>query len=511
MSDHGDDGSTADSAGGPPGSVQPTSLLRRVSFWLAPSLALCAFLLAFIPESPPIPRDPLIVLGVTFWMAIWWLSETVPIGATSMIPMAVFPLLGVTPAKEIVRPYMNPFIVLLMAGFMAALAIERWNLHRRLALGVLVRVGTSPRGLLAGMMIATAICSMWISNTASTLIMLPIAMALLSRLDEGATTPAARAGVVRFGTVLFLGVAYSASIGGIGTPIGTPPNLIFMSVYKGQFGIEPSFVDWLGWGLPVVVIGLPIVFVMLAYGRRPLPTSLGSNNADHLRSELRGLGRMSADERAVAGIFLGMVVLWVTRQIRVGEELVGWAPWLGIEKYVHDSTVAVVGVLLMFAWPSRTKRGDRLLDWDTAKRIPWDVVLLFGGGVALAVAFKDSGLSELISQQLTGLSELHEVWMILIIALTVTFLTEVTSNTATTTLLMPVLATFAAASGLAPEKVMLPAAISASCAFMLPVATAPNAIVYGSGRVSIRDMAREGFRLNLVMALVVTTLAWLVF
>jgi sodium-dependent dicarboxylate transporter 2/3/5 len=403
-------------------------------------------------------------------------------------------------------------VVLLMAGFMAALAIERWNLHRRLALTILVALGTSPRRLIFGMMVATAICSMWISNTASTLIMLPIGLAIVTKLEsESSDDPANAAAVANFGTVLFLAIAYAASVGGLGTPVGTPPNMIFMAQYAKTFGTEPSFLDWMGYGLPCVIIGIPLLYLYLTRLGGKLPAQLPGGSRAMIRDELKALGPMTKDEKAVAIVFGMMVLLWVTRAIKVDDEVYGWASALGIASYVHDSTVAVAGAIVLFAFPSRTLPGERLLDWATAKRIPWDVVLLFGGGIALAVAFKDSGLSKTVSGALTGLAAVPVPVMILTIALVVTFLTEVTSNTATTNILMPILAAFAFTDGLDPVHVMLPAVLSASCAFMLPVATAPNAIVYGTGRIPISAMAKRGFLINLGGAVIITLLVWLVF
>ena len=486
------------------------SPVLRAAFWLGPTLGLLGIALA--ADGQPIGSlSPVAiqVAGIAAWMAVWWISEVVPVAATSLIPMAAFPLLGVLPMKAAAEPYMSPFIVLLMTGFMAALAIERWNLHRRLALNVLLRVGTSPARLLLGMMIATALCSAWISNTASTLIMLPIGLALLNRGEEtlGPDDPQLR----RFGLVLFLGIAYAASIGGLATPIGSPPNLIFLENYNTIRGAEAiGFADWMAFGVPTVVVLVPLVWLYLAYGVGKLPRALPLGSHELLTSERRRLGSMTRDELMVAVVFGVMALLWVTRKIDLGEgHIVGWAPALGLTKLVDDATVAVAGVLVLFALPSQTEPGERLLDWATAKNIPWDVVLLFGGGIALAAGFKSSGLSGAIASGLAGLGEWPLPLVILSISLVVTFLTEVTSNTATANILMPVLAAFATTSDLSATKVMIPAAIACSCAFMLPVATAPNALVYGTGKVPIPAMARTGFAINIGAALLVSVYAWL--
>ncbi|MGM0577209.1 MAG: SLC13 family permease [Myxococcota bacterium] len=479
----------------------------RAAFAAGPLLGVLGAVLAATDTAPAgWSPESLEVAGVAAWMAVWWVSEAVPVAATSLLPLALFPLLGVAPMGDVAQPYMHPFIVLLMAGFMAALAIERWSLHRRLALGILIRVGTSPRRLVLGMMIACAGCSMWISNTATALMLLPIGMALVSQARErlGRDDPGLRA----FASALFLGIAYSASVGGLGTPIGTPPNLIFLGVYEESFPERDpiGFLSWMRFAIPLVVVMLAILWVYLTRVARPVPKDLPMGSREVLREELDAMGPMDADQRAVGGVFLAMALLWVTRRVVVDGDVVGWAPAFGLDDLVNDATVAVVGALVLFAWPSRTDPGERLLDWETARDIPWAVVLLFGGGMSLAHGFQASGLSEGIAAALGDLSGLPTAAMVAVIALAVTFLTEVTSNTATTTVLLPVLAAFSTAAGLAPEVVMIPAVLAASCAFMLPVATPPNAIVYGSGAVEMREMARAGFAVNLVGTAVIT--AW---
>lgn len=450
-------------------------------------------------------EEAMLVGGLTLWMGTWWIFEALPLGATALLPLAVLPLFGVMNVKLVARPYMHPFILLLMAGFISALAIERWGLHKRVALNILTRSTGGPSGLILGMMVTTAVCSMWISNTATTLMLLPIALALVHRAEQeaGPDDP----GVGAFALAMFLGIAYSASVGGLATPIGTPPNLVFLGVYHETFPERPpiTFGDWMLMAGPLVIVLIPLFWFMLTRLLSRVPDELPVAAKPILVAELDALGTMSRDERRVGLVFVSMALLWITRKITVGGgEVIGWAPALGIDKFVDDSTVAVTGALVLFAWPSHTKPGERLMDWATAKRIPWEVVLLFGGGIALADAFKSSGLSTAIAQSLTDLAGLPAIALIAIIALAVTFLTEVTSNTATSTILMPVLAAFAVAADLAPEMVMIPAVLSASCAFMLPVATAPNAIVYGSGKVPIRAMVRTGVWLNLVGALAIT-------
>lgn len=449
------------------------------------------------------------MIGVTFWVALWWIAECMPIAATSLLPVLLLPAAGVLSAGAVAGSYMDRFILLMMAGFMAALAIERAGLHRRIALAILLRIGTSPRRLVLGMLVATAVMSMWIANTAATLIMLPIGMALITRLvPEAARGERAFSG---FAAALIVAIAYGASIGGIATPLGTPPNLIYLGAVEKAFGSAPGFLEWMGFAGPIAVVMIALAHVYFARVVG-VPRALGQGGErEVLLAERAALGPMRRDEKRVAAIFGLMIVLWVTRQIDLAPgEAIGWAPLLGLDKLVDDSTVAVLGATLLFVWPSE-RAGERLLDWPTARTIPWEVVLLFGGGLALAKGFERSGLSAAIAQGLAGLEGVPPVVLMLVICLVVTFLTEVTSNTAVTTLLMPLLAPFAETMGGGPELVMLPAALSASFAFMLPVATPPNAVVYGTGRITVAFMARTGLWLNLGGALVVTSILSLFF
>ncbi|MEM7053882.1 MAG: SLC13 family permease, partial [Pseudomonadota bacterium] len=425
--------------------------------------------------------------AVTLWCAIWWLSEAVPIPVTSLLPLSVLPLLGALTPSEVAQSYGSPLILLLLGGFMLSGALARSGAHKRLAMNMIrlcSRLGT--RGLVLGFMLAAAGLSMWISNTATTLMLLPVALAVLE--DERfrkLTVP------------LLLGTAYAASIGGTATPIGTPPNLIYLQVSADQFGTAPSFPLWMSWGLPVVLLMLPLVFFWLTRavkpGRMPAIESPGPWRTAEIR---------------VLIIFGITALLWMTRSAPFG----GWQEALNLPM-ANDAAVAMLAVVLLCMIPSGNDhepgqsshhRSVRLLDWETAGNIPWGVLLLFAGGITLARAFMETGLSDSLAGHLTILAGMPTWLMVLCICLSVTFLTEVTSNTATTSLLMPVLASTAIATDLPPELLMVPAAISASFAFMLPVATAPNAVIYGSGKIPIRVMAREGFMLNLIGAVVIT-------
>jgi len=416
------------------------------------------------------------VAAVTTWCALWWLTEPVPIAVTSLLPMALLPLAGALTPDQVAASYGSPLILLLLGGFMLSGALARSGGHRRLAMAMIrACAGLGRRGLVLGFMLAAASLSMWISNTATTLMLLPVALAVLEdpRL-KSLTLP------------LLLGTAYAASLGGTGTPIGTPPNLIYMQVAADQFGSRTSFPLWMSWGVPVVVLVLPLMFVWLT--RRVAPGPLPALEVPRSWS--------TAEKRVM--LLLGAVaLLWMTRTAPLG----GWQTWFDLPG-ANDAAVALLAVVAACAIPDG--RGSRLLDWDTAGNIPWGVLLLFAGGITIARGFVETGLSDALAAQLTVLADLPPWLMVLAICLGVTFLTEMTSNTATTSLLMPVLAATALAAGIRPELLMVPAAISASCAFMLPVATAPNAVIYGSGRVTIREMAREGLVVNLIAAGIIT-------
>ncbi len=451
----------------------------RAAFLLAlgPVLATVTLILCLSQTSMDMAASA--TAAVTVWCAAWWLTEPVPIPVTSLLPMALLPLAGALTPTQVAESYGSPLILLLMGGFMLSGALARSGAHRRLALAMIrtcARLGQ--RGLVLGFMLAAAFLSMWISNTATTLMLLPVALAVLAEERfRHLTVP------------LLLGTAYSASLGGTGTPIGTPPNLIYMQVSADQFGTVTSFPLWMSWGVPVVALFLPLMFLWLTRNveRGPLPTMEQS-------------GAWRPAEVRVLVVFGITATLWMTRTAPFG----GWQDWLNLP-LANDAAVAMLAVVALCMIPNGDNKSPaRLLDWETAGNIPWGVLILFAGGITIARAFIETGLSETLATHLTVLAGLPTWLMILSICLGVTFLTEMTSNTATTSLLMPVLAATAVAADIQPELLMIPAAISASCAFMLPVATAPNAVIYGSGKISVKRMAGEGFVLNLIGAVVIT-------
>ncbi|GAB3015350.1 SLC13 family permease [Bowmanella dokdonensis] len=417
--------------------------------------------------------------SITLLTAFYWITEALPIPATSLIPFAAFPLTGVLTHAQAASSLGSHVILLLMGAFMLSKALEKSNVHSRFAFYMVRLTGAhSARRLVLGFMLTAALLSMWVSNTATTLMLLPIALAVIQRVEDP-----------RLAAAVLLGIAYSASLGGVGTPIGTPPNIIFMSVYQQMEGKQISFLHWMQFGLPIVLIAIPLMALWLTRGLGRL---------DNLQMPACGLWQSS--ERRVLLVFGLVALAWIFRPY--------WTEWVGLES-VGDSTIALAGVVAMFLTPSGQGK-EKLLDWPTANDIPWGMLLLFAGGICVAKAFDASGLSGAMGNWLAGLSSLPVFVLILSLCLFVTFLTEITSNTATATLLMPILATAGVAAGVDPKLLMIPAAISASCAFMLPVATAPNAIVYSTNKVSIRTMAREGLVLNLLVAVVVSLVVYLV-
>ena len=419
--------------------------------------------------------------AVTTLCACWWVTEAIPIPATSMIPFAALPLGNVLSHKEVANAYGHTLILLLLGGFVLSLAMERSGAHRRLALGMVRMAGQdSNKRLVLGFMVATAVLSMWISNTATTLMMLPVALAIIDQAEDKALA-----------VPLLLGIAYAANVGGIGTPVGTPPNVVFMGIYAEATGREVGFLEWMVIGVPVVICMLPIIWIHLT---RRLS---GGGGLD-----LPEPGPWRLEERRVLVVFGLTALAWITRSEPFG----GWSALLDIQG-AGDSTVAMAAAVSLFLVSDG--KGGRLMDWETAQALPWGLLILFGGGLAIASAFGASGLSQALGEALSALASWPALAMTLAICLAVTFLTEITSNTATTTLLMPILAAAGVAAGMEPALLMAPAAISASCAFMLPVATAPNAIVFGAGKFNTATMARTGFALNLAGAGVITGLALL--
>lgn len=483
------------------GTIISDSLRHRIGFVLGPLLALILLLFFDLkPGQPEVTR----AAAISILMAVWWITEAIPIPATALLPVALFPLFGIMNGREVAAAYFNNVIFLFIGGFIMALAMERWNLHRRIALHTILLIGASPKRVILGFMLATAFLSMWISNTATTMMMVPIAMAVILKLHEN--DPEHKSDY--FSTGLLIGIAYAASIGGIATLIGTPPNLAFVKIFETTYPAAPSisFAQWIAFGTPFAVFFLMLTWLLVTFVFVKRKTAQRVNR-QIFRDELKQLGRMSFEEKAVLVLFLIMCVAWLTRrEIAFGSfSIPGWSSLLPEASFIDDGTVAIAVSLLLFLIPSRTVTGQRLMNWKTAVKLRWGIVILFGGGFALAAGFKSSGLSHWVTDQLAVLAGVSPVVMVGSVSATLTFLTELTSNTATTQIVLPLLGSLAEAVKMNPLLLMIPATLSASCAFMLPVATPPNAIIFGTGEVRMVDMVRIGIFLNLIGVIAITT------
>ncbi len=472
--------------------------------WLAlaagPSLAVLVFTLLGGDEAT-LTASGRATTAVAAWMACWWLTEAVPLAATALLPLAAFPLLGIASIDETAAPYANSLIFLFMGGFILGLGMQRSGFHRRIALVVLRASGNETRRLVGGFMLVTALLSMWISNTATVIMLLPIASSLIATVvDKRAEDAVNDEPLSHLGTALMLGIAYSASIGGVATLIGTPPNLILAAFLRERYGIEVDMVRWLAIGLPFTVVMLPLAWLYLTrVAHRRMATHLpGSRKL--FTEQLRGLGPLSRAEWVVMVIFACAITGWVLRTQIVAVT--------GL-KDLSDAVIAMIAALALFAIPISAKPLKFAMNWPTAKKLPWEILILFGGGLTLAAAVSRHGVDAWIASAVDPLAGAPIALVALAVASLVVFLTEITSNTAVTATLLPVLAASAVALGVPPGPLLVAAALSASCAFMLPVATPSNAIVFASGYVTIARMARAGFALNLMSIIFVTLLVTL--
>ena len=429
-------------------------------------------------------------------MAIWWITEAVPVYATGLLPLALFPLLGILDMKAAAAPYANPLIFLFLGGFMIALAMQRWGLHRRIALSVLGVTGTRARNLIAGFMLATGFLSMWVSNTATTMMMLPIALSVLTLLN---TAEGEHQHLPGFNTALLLSVAYGASIGGLATLIGTPPNALLAAYFLETYGVVISFVKWMAIGAPLALVLLALCWFLISRVLYPLPNVEIAGVTNLIESERDAMGPISRGEAVVLVAFIAAASLWILRPM-----IDDWVPQITLT----DPGIAMSIALLLFVIPVDFSRGEYVLNWEWAQRVPWGILLLFGGGLSLAAAATQSGFSHWVGDSMGAWSGMP-LWLIIFgMVSIVIFLTEVTSNTATTATLIPLLAGVSVAMGQNPLLICIPTALAASCAFMLPPATPPNAIIFGSGQVTIPQMARAGLALNLLCIFLLTGLGY---
>jgi len=480
------------------------SKIKLAALVIAPLLSVSLILFGNLdPENPAITYT----MAIALLMAIWWITEAIPLAATALLPVALFPLFGVVDGKTISTMYFNYLIFLFLGGFLMALAMERWDLHRRIAIKVLMFFGISPGRILMGFMVATAFLSMWMSNTATTMLMIPIALSIIYKLEE--IVGKAKLGSYSIG--LLLGIAYAASIGGIATLVGTPPNLSFARIANIIFPNMPeiSFANWLIFAIWITALIFILAWVLLYLMYRPKQPWQGVNRAE-FKKEYQLLGKAKAEEKIIFVLFVIMALLWVFKAgFQIGfVHIPGWSELFDNPEYINDGTVAIAVASLLFIIPSKTNKGERLMNWETANRLPWHIVLLFGGGFALAKGFVVSGLSLWFGEQLSGLGGTDPMILTAGIVTLMSFLTELTSNVASTEMILPILAGIAVSIKVNPLLLMIPATLAASLAFMLPVATPPNAIIFGTGRLQIIDMVKTGFLLNLAGIIVVTLVTY---
>ena len=465
---------------------------KRIGLFLGPLL----FIITFLFFNPNGLNDPSkAVLASTLWIAVWWITEALPIAVTALLPIVLFPLTGGMELSATSGAYGHKFIFLIMGGFIIAIAIEKWNLHKRIALNIIYFIGTDIKKIILGFMVATAFLSMWISNTATSVMMLPIGIVIIKQLREHPSSD--RNENLNFGKALMLSIAYSASIGGIATLIGTPPNMVMAGIIAQTYDYEISFLEWFIFGFPLMIILLFVCWIYLthwAFSFKQKKFPGGREEISRLRNEL---GKISYEQKVVAFVFASAGICWISRSFILQN----------IFPTIDDTIIAIFFALLLFTLNSKTK-GEKILKWDEAVKMPWGILILYGGGMSLAKAFESSGLAIWIGNQLSVLGSFDLIVLLILLVATINFLTEVTSNLATTAMLLPVLAPIALEFDLHPFVLMAAAAVSASCAFMLPVATPPNAVVFGSGYLRIPDMVRKGFFLNLIS---IVTIALMVY
>jgi len=460
---------------------------QNIGLFLGPLLF---FLTLFFFKPEDLSTAGVGILASTLWIATWWVTEAIPIPITSLLPLVLFPLVDGLSAKLAAGAYGDTNIFLFLGGFILALALEKWGLHQRIALNIILFVGTSTKNILLGIMIATGFLSMWISNTATAMMMLPIALSIVRHVDKMSKDIGPEA---NFGKSLMLGVAYASSIGGLATLIGTPPNTIFVGVVRELFGVEISFAQWMMFGVPLAVILLFVTWLYMAYVAFPVKMKEIPGGRALIQKQKADLGKASYEEKMVGIVFFATAFAWMFRTFILTKFLPG----------LDDMMIAVIAAIVLFLIPTKNSKSGSLIGWDDAKKLPWDVLLLFGGGLAIAKGFSDSGLANWIGQQLTVLQDVPLIVIVLAVSVLVLALTEITSNTATATMMFPIMASLALALDVHPYVLMVSAGLAASCAFMLPVATPPNAVVFGTGLIKITDMIKAGFWINIFCMLLI--------
>lgn len=445
--------------------------------------------LLICPAPDSLSVDAWRTSAVALLMAVWWITEAIPIPVTALVPVVLLPIMGVADIGIVLAPYAHPLVFLFMGGFIIAIAMEKWNLHKRIALNIVTFVGVNPRSIILGFILASAFLSMWVSNTATALMMLPIALSVLQLANQNDTASPSR----YFSLCLLLGIAYGCNIGGVGTLIGTPPNALLAAFMEESYGVEISFVNWLLFGLPFLLVALPLMYVVLTRFVYPLSKSDLPGGKALFNEKKQELGMMSSAEKKVAAVFILTALFWITRPI-----LSDFIPGLS------DTGIAMAAALSFFFIPSASEKGGFILKWSDVKSLPWGVLILFGGGLSLASAIDSTGLAQWIGGGVQALAGWPILLIILLLVAMIVFLTEMTSNTATAAAFLPIIGPVAVGIGQPPMLLALPVALAASCAFMLPVATPPNAIVYGSNEISIPEMTKAGLWLNIIFIFLVS-------
>ncbi len=438
--------------------------------------------------------------AIALLIAIWWVTEAIPLSATALLPVALFPILGVLPLNDTVSPYAHRVVMLLLGGFIIALAMQRWNLHRRIALLIVARVGSRPENVVGGFMLACGLVSMWVFNTTTTIMMLPIALSVIDLLRrEGADRAEYALASRNFATALMIGVAYSATIGGSGTLIGTAPNAVLAGFMSESYGVEIGFAQWMMVGVPMVALMLPLAWLVLTRVAFPMRMPPIEGHAGLIQSQLEAMGPMSRGERIVAAVVAVAAFFWVFRPL-VNDVLPGVT--------LNDTSIAMIAAVALFVIPVEPRKGVFAMSGEWAAKLPWGVVVLFGGGLSLAAGIKSSGLAGWIGEATSGIATLPTLAVVLAIVTLIIFLTELTSNTATTATFLPIVAGVAVGIGENPFLLVFPTVLAANCAFMMPVATPPNAVVFASGHITVAQLIRGGIWVNLIGVAVATLIAY---
>ena len=470
---------------------------KKIGLYLGPVLFI---LTRFFLEPEGLSDQANAVLASTLWIAIWWITEAIPIAATSLLPIILFPLSGALPLAETTSSFGHRFVFLYLGGFILALAIQKWNLHKRIALNIIKVIGTNAQKIILGFMVATAFLSMWISNTATAVMILPIGIAIIKQMKDLKNSPEDENLI--FGKALMLSIAYSASIGGIATLIGTPPNLVFAGIIQEVYNIEISFLKWFQFGLPISILLLAISWIYLTKVAFKFKQNEFNEGKEEINMQLEELGPISYEEKIVLSVFVLTGLAWILRTYLLNKFIPN----------LDDSIIALISGISLFLFQANNQEGknEKIMNWEDAVKLPWGILLLFGGGLAIAQGFQSSGLANWIAENLTQLNGFSLFIILLVLITVVNFLTEITSNLATTAMLLPILAPTAVILGVHPYVLMVGATLAASCAFMLPVATPPNAVVFGSNYLKISDMVRVGILMNIISIIIIFMMVYFI-